>query len=245
MASLSPRMLVEAPAKVGRRRIRVLIADGSPMGCQLLESAFKRFRRQFGIVASAVSKDEVIRHFSRHGIDVALINSDLEDGRFAGLQVLREVHASHPRTRVIILFDAWQDDLIVDAFRAGAKGVFCRSEKKLDMLCRCIQAVHQGQVWANSEQLQLLLKAVTSAAPVRAIDAQGLNLLAKRETQVVNFVAEGLPNKEIARKLGISEHTVSNYLFRVYNKLGISSRVELALYVTKQKDAHSVLPGTA
>ena len=238
-------MLTEAPSKVGRRRIRVLIADGSPMGCQLLESAFKRFRRQFDIVASAVSRNEVIRHFSRHGIDVALINSDLEDGRFAGLQVLRELHASHPRTRVIILFDAWQDDLIVDAFRAGAKGVFCRSEKKLDMLCKCIQAVHKGQVWANSEQLQLLLKTLTNAAPIRAIDAQGLDLLAKRETQVVNLVSEGLPNKEIARKLGISEHTVSNYLFRVYNKLGISSRVELALYVMKQKEAGSVLRGTA
>jgi two-component system nitrate/nitrite response regulator NarL len=60
---------------------------------------------------------------------------------------------------------------------------------------------------------------------------KGMNLLSKREAQVVALVAEGLPNKEISLKLGISEHTVSNYLLRVYNKLGISTRVELVLYV--------------
>ena len=60
-----------------------------------------------------------------------------------------------------------------------------------------------------------------------------MNLLAMRETQVANLVVEGLPNKEVALRLGITEHTVSNYLFRIYNKLGISTRVELVLYVMK------------
>ncbi len=235
MASPSPRLLNEAPSKARRKRIRVLVADGSPMGCQLLETAFKRFRNQFDVVASALSREEIHRAFSRGNIDAALINADLEDGRFMGLQALRELHASHPRTPVVILFDTWREDLIIDAFRVGARGVFCRTEP-LEMLCRCIQAVHKGQVWANSAQLQLLLKAFMNAAPIRALDAHGLSLLAKRETQVVNLLAEGLPNKEIANKLGISEHTVSNYLFRVYNKLGISSRVELVLYVMRQRE---------
>jgi DNA-binding NarL/FixJ family response regulator len=63
-----------------------------------------------------------------------------------------------------------------------------------------------------------------------------MNLLAARETQVANLVAEGLPNREIALKLGISEHTVSNYLFRIYNKLGISGRVDLVLYILKRRE---------
>ena len=69
-----------------------------------------------------------------------------------------------------------------------------------------------------------------------SIAPSGMNLLGVRENQVANLVAEGLPNRGIAQRLGISEHTVSNYLFRIYNKLGISSRVELVLYVLKKRE---------
>lgn len=202
------------------------------MGCQLLRTSFKLFRNQIAVVASALSRVEIIHCFSRSNFDVALISSDLGDGPLVGLQVLQELHASHPQTPVVILFDLWRDDLIVHAFRAGAKGVFCRTEP-FEKLSKCIQAVSKGQVWANSDQLQLLLKALMDAAPVRGLGAPGLGSLPKREAQVASLVAEGLPNKEIGLKLGISEHTVSNYLFRIYNKLGVSSRVELALYATR------------
>jgi DNA-binding NarL/FixJ family response regulator len=63
-----------------------------------------------------------------------------------------------------------------------------------------------------------------------------MNWLPVRETQVANLVAEGLPNKGVAQRLGISEHTVSNYLFHTYNKLGVSSGVELVLYILKQRE---------
>jgi DNA-binding NarL/FixJ family response regulator len=106
------------------------------------------------------------------------------------------------------------------------------------MLWKCIAAVHQGQVWANSGQLHLLLNTLRNVTPIRAATSPGLNLLASRETEVANLVAIGLPNKEIALRLGITEHTVSNYLFRIYNKLGICSRVELVLYIMKQRDEH-------
>src|SRR2546426_695044 len=125
--------------------------------------------------------------------------------------------------------------LVVDAFRAGARGVFCRAEP-FESLCKCIKAVHTGQVWANSTQLQLILGALVKAAPLRVVSANGMSLLAKRETEVVGLVAEGLTNREVAVKLGLSEHTISNYLFRIYNKLGISSRVELVLYVMRQRE---------
>jgi two-component system nitrate/nitrite response regulator NarL len=230
------RKLSEIPAKVGGGPIRVLVALGSPMDCELLSTAVKRSRQPLDVVASAVSRKDVVHSFSRGNVDVALINVDLEDGRMTGLEVLPELHATHERTPVVMLFDTWQDELIVNAFRAGARGVYCRLEKKLEMLWRCISAVHRGQVWANSAQLQLLLNTVRSAAPIRTASPSGMNLLGVRETQVANLVAEGLPNKGIAQRLGISEHTVGNYLFRIYNKLGISSRVELVLYVLKQRE---------
>src|SRR5712691_8158343 len=232
----SPRMLLQSPPKPRRTRIRVLIALDSRMDCQLLQDALRRFRQQFEIVACAVSKTDILHCFSRGNVDVALINAYLEDGRMAGLEILPHLYASYQRTPVVVLFDAWQDDLIMHAFRAGANGVFCRSEDKLDMLRRCINSVHDGQVWASSRQMQLLLNALRSAAPIRAASSPGMNLLAPRETEVANLVAEGLPNREVALKLGISVHPVSNSLFRIYNKLGISGRVELILYILKRRD---------
>src|ERR1700674_5534536 len=217
MASrLSPRMLAETPSSVSRKPVRVLIALGSPMDCQLLLTASKRSRQLLNVVACAVSRTDILHCFSRGNVDVALINADLEDGRMSGLELLPEIHASHQRTPIIMLFDSWHDDLILHAFRAGAKGVFCRSEKKLDMLWKCISAVHKGQVWANSVQMQLLLRTLRKVTPIRPHSSRGMSLLAMRETQVANLVAEGLSTKDIAKRLGITEHTVSIYLFRIY-----------------------------
>src|SRR5216684_4142676 len=237
----SPRMLAETSLSISRKPIRVAIALSSLMDCQLLWGAAKRSRQQMSVVASTVSKTGILQCFSRGNIDVALINADLEDGRLAGLEVLPKIHASYPGTPIVMLFDSWHDELILHAFRSGAQGVYCRTEKKLDMLWKCIAAVRQGQVWANSGQIQLLLNTLRKATPIRAASSPGMNLLAMRETQVANLVTEGLPNKEVALRLGITEHTVSNYLFRIYNKLGISTRVELVLYVMKGRE-HCPVP---
>jgi two-component system, NarL family, nitrate/nitrite response regulator NarL len=232
-------MVLDDGPKQTSMSIRVLIGLGTPMDCKLLQSAVKSYRQQFDVVACAVSRRSILDCFSREGVDVALINVDLEDGRLAGLEVLPELRAAHPKSLVIMLFDAWQDDLIVHAFRRGANGVFCRLEKDLELLWKCINAVHDGQVWANSGQLLLLLDALRSRAVIPPVLSPGLRTLAAREMQVANLVAEGLSNKEVAITLGLSEHTVSNYLFRIYNKLGISCRIELALYVMKERERHS------
>jgi len=219
-----------------QKPIRVLVALDTPLDCQLLQTAAKSSRQRFDVVACAVSKPAIHDSFSRGNVDVALINVDLEDGRLAGLEVLPELRATYHRTPVVMLFDTWQDDLIVHAFREGAKGVFCRLERDLEQLWKCISAVHEGQVWANSGQMQLLLKALRSETLIAPVSSPGLKSLAAREMQVANLVAEGMQNRDVGKKLGLSEHTVSNYLFRIYNKLGISSRIELALYVLRDRD---------
>jgi DNA-binding NarL/FixJ family response regulator len=222
------------PLKETPKRVRILIADKSPMHCELLRAAFKRYSNRIEVAACEVASTGIVRSVSQVDLDVALINADLEDGSLMGLETLRGLHLSHPTVRIVILFDSWRDDLILHAFRAGAKGVFCRAEP-FDRLCKCILSVHNGQVWANSHQLQLLLQTCISAAPPRVADAQGQSLLIRRESQVVHLISEGLPNREISSKLGITQHTVSNYLFRIFDKLGVSNRLELALYIMKQR----------
>jgi two-component system nitrate/nitrite response regulator NarL len=204
------------------------------MDCQLLQTALQLVSRQFNVVSSAVSREQLFQCFSRGNLDVALISADLEGSTSAGLDVLPELHASYPQVPIVMLLSTGQKETIVRAFRGGAKGVFCRTAGKLDMLGKCIRSVHEGQIWATSEQLHYVLSNLV-ISPIRARSVTGKNLLTQREIEVAALVAEGLPNREVAQRLGISEHTVSNYLFRMYNKLGISSRVELVLYVTNQR----------
>jgi DNA-binding NarL/FixJ family response regulator len=234
---LAPLTLAPLQAEASRVRtqhVRVLIADESLMGCQLLENALTHSRFRFEVVACASSRSEIMRYMSADSIEVALVSEGLQEGSFVGFQVLSELRASFPCTRVVILLRFAVPDLVVDAFRAGAKGVFCKTEP-IQALCKCIRAVHAGQIWANSDQLNWTVEALAKATPLHLTNALGRHLLAKRENEVANLVSEGLTNRGIAEKLGLSEHTVSNYLFRIYEKLGISSRVELVLYVLRQR----------
>lgn len=138
---------------------------------------------------------------------------------------------SFPRFPWIILLDRTDPELVVNAFRAGARGVYARSESDIGMLCKCIRRVAEGQVWADSTQLQYLLEAFSNSQPEgNAVKDRGLLLLTAREEEVVRLVAEGMGNREIAQHLNLSEHTVKNYMFRIFEKLGFSNRVELVLY---------------
>jgi len=135
-----------------------------------------------------------------------------------------------------MLIDSPERDLVVDSFRGGARGIFCRDEP-FETLCKCIYSVYKGQIWANTSELGYALDALAETAPLRLVNATGARLLTKREEDVVRLVAEGLTNREVARQLNLSEHTVRNYLFRIFEKLGISSRVELVLYALNQREA--------
>jgi len=222
-------------------RIRLLIADDSQMGCYLLKAAITRSRFGFHVIACATTRSEILDSLNKHQVDVALVSADLVDGPLAGFEAVREVRAAFPKTPVVLILKSPPDEMIVAAFRSGAKGVFCRQDP-LPGLWKCIRSVHQGQIWANTKQLRLILEAFISAMPIRAVSAQGRYLLTKREDDVVNLVAEGLTNKAIAKHLHISQHTVSNYLFKIYEKLGISSRTELVLYIMSRR--HGQTPPT-
>ena len=136
----------KAQCEPGQKSVRLMIADASMMGCELLQTSFERFPQQFAIASCEVSSAGVVRSASCVCVDVAVINADLQDGRLMGLEALRILHVSHPEVRSVVIFDSWQDDLIMHAFRAGAKGLFCRAEC-FERLRKCIQSVHAGQVW--------------------------------------------------------------------------------------------------
>jgi len=157
---------------------------------------------------------------------------------FFGYAITWDVN--HIRMAVVDLDHGARARALVDAFRAGARGVFFLSESSFKSLCRCVEQVHAGQIWASSAELSEVMDAFTQLAPMRVVNADGMSLLTKREEDVVRLLAEGLQNREIAKELKLSEHTVKNYLFHIFDKLGVSSRVELALYaVSSSKRAQS------
>jgi DNA-binding NarL/FixJ family response regulator len=149
---------------------------------------------------------------------------------------VRRLHLAHPKIAKVLVLTESNRDSVVNAFRSGVKGLFCFADYPFRLLCKCIQSVHQGQVWANSQQLQYLVETVTHVPSLRVVNAHGVGLLTPREEQVVALVADGFSNREVARELGLSEHTVKKYVFHIFDKLGMSSRVELALYAVSHGD---------
>jgi len=216
-------------------KTRVLVLDNSPIHTQLLADALRR-DRDLEVITLDVDAKHVSRAAGQHNVDVVVVSSHLDEQPHRGFDVSRELRASTPQVRCVILLDSSKPDAILDAFRAGARGVLSRLES-VETLCKCVRCVHQGQIWANSQEMSVALGALASSPMVHAVDANGLSLLSKREMEIVKSVAEGLTNREIAERLVLSQHTVKNYLFRIFDKLGVSSRVEL-LFMTLSQDSN-------
>jgi DNA-binding NarL/FixJ family response regulator len=174
-------------------------------------------------------------------IDVVIVGSNLDEEPLRGIEVLRELNASRPEIRAVILLDSSKREVVLEAFRAGARGLFSRHDS-LDNLSKCVRQVYEGQTWASSQQVGFAIEALASAPTVRAVAANGLDLLSKREMDVVRCLAEGLSNREIAQRLGLSQHTIKNYLFRVFDRLGVSSRLELMSLTLTTPQAASARP---
>ena len=209
--------------------IRVLVADSNQTECQLLVGALRQ-RPEFDVVCCAADIEAIVQAIMAFPAQIAIVNTDRPRDESPDMTLVRRFHLAHPEIPKIVLINSGDREVALNAFRSGARGLFCFAEYPFLLLCKCIQTVHQGQVWANSEQLQYLIEAVAQVPSLRVLNASGLKLLTPREEQVVALVADGLSNREIAQELGLSEHTVKKYLFRIFDKLGISSRVELVLY---------------
>lgn len=209
--------------------ISILMATPHSMARGLLLAALKRHGK-FHVVACVTSAQEAIAVVKAEKIDVALISSTLSDGPLSGFGALRQIREWAPQVKSVVLHDSRELNLVIDAFRAGARGIFCLSLSTFKALCRCVEQVHAGQIWATSSELSEVMEALSQLAPMRVLNADGLRLLTRREEDVVRLLAEGLQNRDIARELKLSEHTVKNYLFHIFDKLGVSSRVELVLY---------------
>ncbi len=215
-------------------RISVLVVTADNMTSELLKNAFAHGRKGFTVETLTGSSQKIIGELGAHKADVVLISEELQDGPEAGIRVLQKTRDTQG-TSSIMLLQSSKPERVVNAFRDGARGVFYRSHS-LKSLSKCIQAVHQGQIWVGNEDLEHLLKALSHLTPLHLNNSDGMPLLTRREEDVVRLVADGLKNREIAQRLKVKEHSVRNYIYRIFEKLGVSSRVELILYVFSRRE---------
>src|ERR1700693_609706 len=222
-------VIVYGTHQVLAKRIRIGVVEATRMGSELIAEALKHRQNNFDVLACADDSSRAFRELQNFEPHVAVISAELQDGPFKGFSVLARMHDSNNKAAAIMLLNSDQRDLVTDASRGGARGVFCRGQS-LEALPKCIQAVHQGQIWANNNQLEFLLQLITNLKPIHP-GRRGLNtLLTPRQREVLKLATEDMKNQEIALELGLTEHTVRNYIYQIFEKLGVSTRVGLVLY---------------
>jgi DNA-binding NarL/FixJ family response regulator len=222
--------------------VQVLIADSGPLQSQLLTRALKS-RREFRVSAVDLKISALHTFLQENHADVALIAGN----QLPDWGLLRWLHITHPKIATVLLAESDDRELVVNALRAGAKGIFLFTQDPLRLLCKCISQVSRGEVWISNQQIHYVLDALSEVPTLRVVNANGRPLLTPREEQVVALVSDGLSNRGVAGELGLSEHTIKKYLLRIFDKVGISSRVELVLYAMShgEKSQSEWMPSSA
>lgn len=213
-------------------RIRVLVADNLRFHTQLIVDVLKR-DPGLHVMSSDLDAACLVAASITQKIDIFILSASGDGDVQRGAAILQQLRETNPNARAVVLLDSSKPEAVLEAFRAGARGVFDHRES-CDMLCQCIHKVHAGEVWADNRQMALVLDALASAPKVRAVGGSGINLLSKREEDVVKCLAEGLTNREIGKRLGLSQHTIKNHMFRIFDKLGVSNRIELLFMTLSQ-----------
>lgn len=208
--------------------VRLFVAESNPIFSELLARAIAK-DSAIDILGFSADPTEIVRIVSSAWVDVLLISAHMEEEPQRGLLLLQQLRAVQPGLRAVVLLDSSKPAVVVECFRSGACGVFCRSTE-IQLLRKCIVAVHSGQIWANSVELSFVL-ADLAATQRCQLDGKRLVPLSGREREVVRCLVVGLTNREIADELQLSRHTIKNYIFKIFDKLGVSNRVELVFQV--------------
>jgi DNA-binding NarL/FixJ family response regulator len=198
------------------------------MSSDLLANALARDRN---FQARGVQAADLLTSMANGNAHLVVIGSEVNHDTKNGFGLAHAVRRAHPTIPIVILLNQSTHDSVINAFRSGARGVFSRQQPVAELL-DCVEHVRKGFIWAGAQETTVLLDAICSIPSPNVFLAIESSPLTVRELQVVKFAARGKTNKAIARELGLSEHTVKNYLFHSFEKLGVSNRVELLFYLT-------------
>ncbi|MBI4906998.1 MAG: response regulator transcription factor [Acidobacteria bacterium] len=217
----------ETPAE--EKNIRVLIADDHPIVRDGLKKLLA-FEDDIKVVGEASDGRQVLELLQDLEPDVVLL--DLRMPNLDGLGVLQSLQTSGRKTRVIVLTASDDKNEFVQAMKLGCSGIVLK-QTATELIVKSIRKVYSGEIWLDSHTTAAVMRQF--ASPADSLNqmngkARERSPLSTREREIVQLVAQGYKNKEMAEKMFISEQTVKNHLHNIFDKLGVSDRLELALY---------------
>jgi len=221
-----------APAAPALPNIRIVVADDHPVvrfgvrNMLLNEPGFE-------VVGEAEDGDDAITQTIELEPDILLL--DLLMPRLPGLEAMRAIMTKSPRVKIVLLTSTISPQQIIEALQIGARGIVLKDSVAGD-LSQALRAVLGGDYWIGGERVANLLKALQQlTAQAAALPERKTYGLTPRELEVVTCIVEGCSNRDIAKQFTISEETVKRHLSNVFDKTGVSTRLELALFAIAHK----------
>jgi two-component system, NarL family, nitrate/nitrite response regulator NarL len=208
--------------------VRIMIADDHPIVRDGLKKLLQ-LESDFEIVAEAGDGSEVLEKVTQTDPDILLL--DLRMPNLDGLAALQALQQTNRRTRVIVLTASEDKNEFVQAMKLGCSGIVLKHTAP-ELIVKSIRKVSSGEIWLDSHTTAVVMQQFSTGLATNrgASPGRERNPLSTREREIVSLVAQGYKNKEMAEKMFISEQTVKNHLHNIFDKLGVSDRLELALY---------------
>jgi len=215
--------------------IRIVIADDHPIFREGLKFLLGT-QQDFQMVAEVGNGDDVIDTIEKLQPDILLL--DLRMPGTHGLTILERLQAAKiTSTKVIVLTASEDKNEYIQAMKLGTSGIVLK-QSPTDLLLKSIRKVYAGEIWLDSNTTAAVIRQFATGdeeTPGDSNRVRGRSPLSQREREIVSLVAQGFKNKEMAEKMFISEQTVKNHLHNIFDKLGVSDRLELALYAIHKK----------
>jgi DNA-binding NarL/FixJ family response regulator len=212
--------------------IRIVVADDHPVVRFGVRNMLMN-EPGFEVVGEAEDGDDAITQTLELEPDILLL--DVAMPRLPGLEAMRAIMAKSPRVKIVLLTSTISVQQIIEALQIGARGIVLKDSVVGD-LGNALRAVLSGDYWIGGERVVNLLKALQELqAQAAAVPERKTYGLTPRELEVVSCIVEGCSNRDIAKQFTISEETVKRHLSNVFDKTGVSTRLELALFAIAHK----------
>jgi len=209
--------------------IRIILADSQAIFRVGIRKIFA-LEDDLRVVAQADSLESLRTAIERFPTDVVLAEGSLITG---GANVIPELMALAPHVKLIVQATTSDENHTVELYRRGVRGIINRSISP-DLLVRCVRRIAAGETWIDNQSVNWVIEAYRAQASV-LVNPKVPPRLSGKEISIISCITQGKRNKEIAFQLGTSEQVIKNYLRKIYDKLGVSDRLELALYCMHNK----------
>jgi DNA-binding NarL/FixJ family response regulator len=204
--------------------IRVILADSQSIYRVGMKKVFA-LEEDIRVVAQAESLTNLQAALERYPTDVVLLEGQLIAGTIDAIPELLKIA---PDVKMIVQVVENDESNIVELYRRGVRGVVPRSISP-NLLIRCVRKIFEGETWIDNQSISWVIEAYRSQAN-SLTNPRVQPKLSKKELAIISCITRGMRNKEIAYQIGTTEQVIKNYLRKVYDKLGVSDRLELALY---------------